>query len=360
MRHLLRRPLQVTSVVGNLRRRFQFFSVVADRTNLYWSRMRIRVVGLAVALALGGCNARTNDDAIDDASPPPDDASLDVDGGVPPDSTVDATYRVLHWNIAGGKENDCQTALITAAVVAYVRARDVDLVGLNEVCPAQYDAIRDALRQEWAKGAGATFSAYVGDATPRVVGNAIFSRFNIVDVTTEKVGQDEFGDRNLLCAKIAASPHLRLCSTHLTPGDATARVQLERVVSRLEGWWNDFGDTVILTGDLNLHPNDVGLDAVYAPGANDPANNPNNAGRYRELDDADPAHCRGYGEGTVPGAGGPCQQGGKIDYILARASSIVNGEYSADTLTIPTTCNGACSDHRAVGGQVTLRILPSN
>lgn len=321
--------------------------------------MRIRTLGLAVALVLGGCSGSTNGEAVDAANPAPDDADtdagLDVDGGMPPDSTVEATYRVLHWNIAGGKENDCQTALITAAVVAYVRDRDVDFVGLNEVCPAQYDAIRDALRQEWAKGAAATFSAYVGDATPRVVGNAIFSRFNIAGVTTEKIGEDEFGDRNLLCAKIAASPHQRFCSTHLTPGDTTARVQLDRVLSRLEGWWTDFGDTVILTGDLNLHPDDVGLNAVYAPGANDPANNPNNAGSYRELDDADPQHCRGYGEGTVPGTGGACQQGGKIDFIFARANRIVNGEYSADTLTVPTTCTGACSDHRAVVGQVKLR-----
>ncbi len=317
--------------------------------------MRIHV--LAVGIVLGGCNAPSNGEVVDASSAPDDaiDAGQDVDGGAPPDPTVEATYRVLHWNIAGGKENDCQTPLITAAVVAYVRERDVDLVGLNEVCPAQYDAIRDALRQEWTLGAS-TFSAYVGDATPRIVGNAIFSRFPVVGITTEKVGQDEFGDRNLLCAKIAATPHLRLCSTHLTPGDATARVQLDRVLTRIEGWWDDLGDTVLLTGDLNLQPNDVGLNAVYAPGANDPANNPNNAGNYRELDDADPMFCQGYGEGTVPGAGGPCQQGGKIDFIFARANRIVNAEYRADTLAVPTTCGGGCSDHRAVFGQVKVRV----
>lgn len=321
--------------------------------------MQIRMIGLAVAFVLGGCSSATNEVVVADANPKPDDADTDagpdVDGGMPPPMTVEATYRVLHWNIAGGKENDCQTGLITTAVVAYVRDRDVDFVGLNEVCPAQYDEIREALRQEWGKGAGATFSAYVGDAAARVVGNGIFSRLDITDVTTEKVGQDEFGDRNLLCAKIAATPHLRLCSTHLTPADTTARLQLQRVLARIEGWWNDFGDTVILTGDLNLHPDDPGLNAVYAPGANDPANNPNNAGNYRELDDDDPAQCPGYGEGTVPGAGGPCQQGGKIDFIFARANRIVNGAYNGDTLAVPTTCNGACSDHRAVVGQVAVR-----
>jgi hypothetical protein len=59
------------------------------------------------------------------------------------------------------------------------------------------------------------------------VGNAIFSRFDITDITTQKIGNDQFGDRNLLCARLAEHPHLRLCSTHLTPADTTARVQLE-------------------------------------------------------------------------------------------------------------------------------------
>lgn len=325
--------------------------------------MQTRSLGITIALVLGGCSASTNDEVVhdanavvDDAAPAELDAAPEPDAGPAPATTVDATYRVLHWNIAGGKENDCQPALITAAVVTYVRDRDVDFVGLNEVCPAQYDAIRDALRAEWGKGAAATFSAFVGDGTARVVGNAIFSRQNITDVTREKLGEDQYGDRNLLCAKIAARPHLRFCSTHLTPGDAAARTQLATVRTRIEGWWQNLGDTVILTGDLNLHPNDGGLDALYAPGANHPANNPTNTGNYRELDDADPAHCPGYGEGTVPGSGGPCGQGGKIDFIFARANRIVGGDYSADTLNIPSTCTGACSDHRAVVGEVKLRV----
>ena len=205
---------------------------------------------------------------------------------------------MLHWNIAGGKENDCQSALITRAVVRYARENDVDFVGLNEVCPAQFEAI---------------------EAAP-------------------------------------ALPHLRFCSTHLTPGDSAARAQLGRVLDRLEQWWDDRRDTVILSGDLNLAANDPGLNTLYTAAANT-RNNPDNRGRYHELDDADPEHCAGYGERSQPGASaGPCSQGQKIDFIFVRENRIVDDAYAGDAFDIPTDCTGVCSDHRAVFGRVRGRV----
>jgi hypothetical protein len=126
------------------------------------------------------------------------------------------------------------------------------------------------------------------------------------------------------------------------------------VHDRIENWWHDNRDTVILSGDLNLKANDFALNDVYAAAANTP-NNPNNRGRYRELDDDDANHCRGYGERSHAGNGGPCGTGGKIDFIFARANRIV-GNYRGDTLNIPGDCTGACSDHRAMTGVVDLRI----
>lgn len=298
-----------------------------------------------------------------DATDEQADAGAGADGGAPDDGAAAPsgpaleTYRVLHWNIAGGKENNCRTPEITRAVVRYVRERNIDFVGLNEVCPAQFESIREALRAYWGKGRNAHFAAFVGDGTRRIVGNAIFSRRNINGVTREKVGEDQYGDRNLLCARLAAYEHLRFCSVHLTPGDTAARRQLRRVHDRIEGWWRDHGDTVILSGDLNIHPNDPGLDAVYSAGANHPRNNPDNRGRYREADDDDTACCPGYGERTLPGtSGGPCRQGGKIDFIFARENRIDGGRYFGNTLDIPNDCTGVCSDHRAVLGQFRLRI----
>jgi endonuclease/exonuclease/phosphatase family metal-dependent hydrolase len=298
------------------------------------------------------------DDTRVDVDEPPADSG-DGPGGDGP-SVIKKTFRVLHWNIAGGKENNCNATRIAAAVVQYVRDRNLDFVGLNEVCPSQYREIRSRLRRYWGKGASAKFSAYVGDETGRVVGNAIFSRFNIRDVTRQKVGQDQWGHRNLLCARLNKYRHLRFCSTHLTPGDATARVQMGRVRSRIEGWWRNRRDTVILTGDLNLHANDHGLNNIYSANANHSRNNPNNRGRYREVDDNDRSHCRGYGERSLPGtAGGPCRDGGKIDFIFVRENRIVDGNYVGDTFNIPTTCTGKCSDHRPVYGRARLKIRPN-
>lgn len=279
-----------------------------------------------------------------------------MDAGPAEPDEVERTWRVLHWNIAGGKENDCEPGLITRAVVRYVREHDVDFVGLNEVCPAQFAAIESALRDHWALGPRFDFAAFVGDGQARVVGNALYSRLGVQNVTRQMVGADQYGARNLLCAQVAALPHLRVCSTHLTPGDATARVQLGRVLDQIEQWWDTRRDTVILTGDLNLTPNDPGLNAVYSDAAST-RNNPDNRGRYRELDDADPAHCPGYGERSVPNTtGGPCGAGGKIDFLFVRENRIVDGAYTGDTFDIPTDCTGVCSDHRAVWGRVRVRV----
>lgn len=265
-------------------------------------------------------------------------------------------FRVFDWNIAGGKENACATTGIKRAVMRFVREANgpVDFVSLNEVCPAQYTAIREALRRHWGKSDTARFAAYASSGGARV-GNAIFSRRNLRKVTRSVIGHDQYGDRSLLCGR-QVGRRVRVCSTHLTPADAKARVQLDRVLERIEAWWVDKRDTVIIAGDLNLNPNDPGLNAMYAADANT-QHNPDNRGKYRELDDDDGDHCRGYGERTLPGtSGGPCGDGGKIDFIFARANRIVSGQYGADALEIPDTCTGACSDHRAIRGWADLRF----
>jgi endonuclease/exonuclease/phosphatase family metal-dependent hydrolase len=288
--------------------------------------------------------------------PPPRDAAPD-----PPDPTAtERNFRVLHWNIAGGKENDCRADLIARAVVRFARDHAADFVGLNEVCRAQHDEIERQLRVLWSVPAAVQFAAYVGDGggTGREVGNSIFARLGFVggSVTREQVGTDRFGNRNLICAQIRTLPHLRFCSTHLTPADDVAGMQLNRVRERIEGWWMDRRDTVILSGDLNLEPNAPPLNSIYSASANTP-NNPSNTGHYREVDDDDPGHCRGYGERSLPGtAGGPCMQGGKIDFILVRENRIVSGDYVGDTFNDPNDCTGVCSDHRAVWGRVHMRI----
>lgn len=298
-------------------------------------------------------------DPTDAAAPSTPDANApepapDASGG--PSGPIERTFRFLTWNIAGGKENDCQTRGITRAVRRFVRDHDIDFVGLNEVCPAQHRAIREALRSEWGLGPRRHFAAYVGDEGGRIVGNGIYARLGLEDVTRHRVGEDRYGNRNLLCGRVPSLPHLRFCSTHLSPGDSKATVQMGRVLERIEGWWQNRRDTVVLSGDLNLQANHRGLDSVYS-GAVDTRNNRNNRGRYREVDDDDPEHCRGFGERSTPRtSGGPCREGGKIDFIFVRQNRIAGGAYSGDTLNIPGDCTGVCSDHRPVKGRVRLTI----
>ncbi len=280
----------------------------------------------------------------------PDEAFDVTQSDVQGAGTVQARYRVLHWNIAGGKIHNCRTGNIKRAVMELVRERDVDFVGLNEICPQQYEEIRLALKNHWGKNA--RFSAWVRGGR---VGNAIFSRFALDEITKMKLGEDRYGDRNLLCGRVRNRPHLRFCSTHLSP-NGKAPGQLDRAFNRVERWWENRRDTVIVAGDFNIRPNEPAFNSVYAFDV-DTRNNRNNHGRYHELDDDDPQHCRGYGERTVPNTtGGPCGEGGKIDMIFVRRNRIVDNKYFANSLDIPQDCGGACSDHRAVIGSALLRI----
>lgn len=265
-------------------------------------------------------------------------------------------FTTLHWNIAGGKENACRPDLIRRAVMRFVRESNtpVDFISLNEVCEAQYEAIDEALRAYWKKGRNDRFGAFQPSNGSRV-GNAFFSRRDVTDITRQELGTDQYGKRYLLCG-LQVNRRLRVCTTHLTPGDPQARAQLGRVLTRIEQWWDNRSDTVVIGGDLNLHPNDSALNAMYAAGANT-QNNPNNSGAYREVDDDDAQNCRGYGERTVPSTGGgPCGAGGKIDFTFVRANRIVGGDYRGDSLNIPDDCTGVCSDHRPLRGFATVRF----
>ena len=293
----------------------------------------------------------------DEDGPAEQEPSEDPDPEQPDVVTVKTTnFRTLHWNIAGGKENGCKTEGITRAVMRYVKDGNapMDFISLNEVCRSQYLAIRSELVKHWGKKGNAKFSAFEASGKSRV-GVAIFSRQNLRGITRHEVGADKWGKRHLLCGR-QVNRRVRVCTTHLTPGDATARKQLVRVLARIEGWWHHNRDTVIIGGDFNIQSNDPGFDKMYSSKANTP-NNRSNHGHYREWDDNDANHCKGYGQRSQPGTTrGPCQAGSKIDFIFARENRIVNQKYGARTLDIPRDCTGVCSDHRAVRGWARIRF----
>jgi endonuclease/exonuclease/phosphatase family metal-dependent hydrolase len=268
------------------------------------------------------------------------------------------TYRVWLWNVAGWMMHGGSTTTgLVAAVTASIRDSSAQLVAVNELCGAQYTAIRAELaRTGWSQPGGGhshfephTTTACGGDA----FGLAIFSRAPLGPADRFALADDGREPRRLLCAPLAARPRLRFCTTHLTPFDpqVSAR-QVAEVRGHLDAY-HAAGDTVVLAGDLNVQPHVPRLDDWYSRRVAGP-HNAGNTGAYRELDDTDDA-CPGYGEATTEGnAEGRCGAAAKIDFILVREDRITGG-YRADALPIPRTCrSGGCSDHRILTGTLTL------
>ena len=290
--------------------------------------------------------------------------TADADPSISDVSVETRTVNVWQWNVAGWKlHHGSTTDGLIAAAVSSIRNRDADFVAFNELCHRQYTAIITALRgagwptdpSNFARFSAGTDTGCGGDS----FGNAIFSRAPLGSadrVVLPSDGKPE--QRSLLCAPLRDVAGVRLCTTHITPsnevidGKKINETQLATVRARLDHY-DSAGDAVIIAGDFNAQPNYGRLNDWYSPSVDGP-NNPNNSGRYRELDDADPAHCLGYGENTAAdGPGGPCGSGKKIDLIFVPENRI-HGGYSGDSLSISQACGGACSDHRIVIGTVTV------
>jgi endonuclease/exonuclease/phosphatase family metal-dependent hydrolase len=281
-------------------------------------------------------------------------------------ATVDATYRILTWNVAGwAMHRGSTTDGLTSAVTNAIRNQSAQFVALNELCLGQHDAIRRALRNagwpqdpdNFARFAETNPAPCGGDG----VGIALYSKAPLGEASRYTLPDDGRNEkRKLLCAPLERRPHMRFCTTHITTSNEVIngikinKRQLDHVLARLEAF-HGAGDTVVIAGDFNAQPDYGRLDGWYSASLSH-ANNRSNTGAYRELDDTHPG-CPGYGETTTaPGnTEGPCGLGKKIDLIFARENRIV-GSYSGDSLTIPSGCGGRCSDHRILTGTVTVRV----
>jgi endonuclease/exonuclease/phosphatase family metal-dependent hydrolase len=283
-----------------------------------------------------------------------------VDAGtVAPAGTVTATYHVWTWNVAGWKMHRGSTTdgLITALTDS-IRNRAADFAALNELCWSQYKAVQANLRDSGWPQDVTNFSRFEPHNSTACGGEpfglAIFSKAPLGAADRYALADDGTSEtRKLLCAPLEARPHLRFCTTHLTPWEADYNVaQLNQVLSHVEAY-NAAGDTVIIAGDFNAQPSYGRLNSWYSPSL-DTTYNGGNQGAYRELDDTD-ARCPGYGENTVADGDGPCGPGKKIDLIFVRENRLA-GPYDGDSLSISTSCGGPCSDHRITIGTVTVAV----
>ncbi|MDG4794868.1 endonuclease/exonuclease/phosphatase family protein [Micromonospora sp. WMMD1082] len=294
-------------------------------------------------------------------------AALLLAGGAVPAraATVDASYNVWTWNVAGWKLNRGSTTNgLIPALANSIRNRSSHFAALNELCWSQYKAVQANLRNSGWPQDVENFSRFEPHNETGCGGEpfgvAIFSRAPLGAANRYALAADGSSEtRKLLCAPLEARPKLRFCTTHITPsnevigGQKINERQLGEVLGRLEAFHGN-GDTVIVAGDFNAQPNYGRLDGWYSASLNHP-NNTNNRGAYRELDDTE-STCYGYGEKTQEsGDLGPCGQVKKVDLIFVRESRIV-GSYSGDSLAIATNCGGLCSDHRILVGTVTVSI----
>ncbi|MEV4753795.1 endonuclease/exonuclease/phosphatase family protein [Micromonospora sp. NPDC049559] len=283
-----------------------------------------------------------------------------------PAAAVTATYDAWTWNVAGWKMHRGSTTdgLITALANS-IRNRDSDFAALNELCWSQYKAVQSNLRGSGWPQDVENFSRFEPHNDTACGGEpfglAIFSRAPLGAANRYALAEDGSSERRkLLCAPLEARPHLRFCTTHITPsndvinGEKINETQLGEVLARVEAF-HAAGDTVIIAGDFNAQPHYGRLNPWYAPSL-DVANNSGNTGAYRELDDTD-SRCVGYGETTVADGNteGLCGQGKKIDLIFVREDRLA-GAYDGDSLSIATSCGGPCSDHRILIGTVTVSV----
>jgi endonuclease/exonuclease/phosphatase family metal-dependent hydrolase len=310
-----------------------------------------------------------------------------------------AIYDVWEWNVAGSTIHggSVSDGLVEASVESIVRRR-VEFAAFNELCWQQYQALATQLLAAGWPQDPSNFSRFAeqqsGSASVcagQPFGVALFSALPLGPAEARPLPPDGSDQRRqLLCAPLRDESGVRFCTTHITTsGDLSSSNglphnvnQLNAVLKQLEAYRAD-GATVVIAGDFNAQPSYRRLDNWYSSGLDVPANQ-DNAGSYRELDDNDSAHCRGFGEWTAagpPGALPPCAGSestctvaaadgcGKIDLIFVREDRIV-GDYTSDSLAISSSCDrardrdrdrseeysaGSCSDHRIVTG--TVRVL---
>ncbi|MFI7605058.1 endonuclease/exonuclease/phosphatase family protein [Micromonospora sp. NPDC049366] len=291
---------------------------------------------------------------------------LVASAGVSAAAAVTATYNVWTWNVAGWTMHRGSTSNGLIEVISNsIRNRSSNLAALNELCWSQYKAVQWNLRatgwgedeENYSRFASTNDTGCGGEKS----GIALFSKAPMGPSQSFTLPDDgRVEQRKLLCAPLEARPHLRFCTTHITTssevigGSPINQRQLDAVRAQVDAY-NAAGDTVIIAGDFNAQPSYNRLDKWYSSSVNT-ANNPDNEGFHRELDDRD-SRCVGYGENTQDDGtpAGPCGPGKKIDMIFVREDKIV-GSYDGDSLSISQSCGGACSDHRILIGTVTVTV----
>ncbi|MDJ0380247.1 endonuclease/exonuclease/phosphatase family protein [Streptomyces sp. G-G2] len=297
------------------------------------TRRRLAAVGLALTLAAAALGwARTSADT------PLWDGSREAD----PDAGESVV--VLQWNICGAahqcvNHGGTGNGTSIARLVSEAALRQPDLLGVNEICRGQFQALEGLFKVRGVLLHGAyqemhgNVPACGGDTS---YGLAVFSRQELTGPPVYRAFTDTDGEtyqaegrsepvrRGLLCVPTRArGQRMTFCGAHA----GTAAGQLLEAHAWLAGP-AAFPPAipVILAGDLNQQPNEVSLAGLYAHTRGEKERRDPD-GRFLEADernrrwfrmggtggvrcqDPEPARCR---NGAPTAA-----DGRKIDYIFA-------------------------------------------
>jgi endonuclease/exonuclease/phosphatase family metal-dependent hydrolase len=289
------------------------------------------------------------------------------------------TVKTLSWNLAGAAMNDGDYYVVDR-LMTEVRARQPDVLLLNEVCDGQFDNLGAKLAQAgWAMsgnfqitGSGANPTCFNADGGDLTEGIAVFVRGTVVStqnyrfrhpdhrlVTTPST--EPLGTRGVACTTVRFSDTTvdsKVCVTHLEtgyPSNMSAGYQAQELgrVFGPEARQRPF----ILGGDTNIDtlPESEHIGALYAA--------PLGTGEFNEVEQAracvtaQPCEVYQGGSDTFLG-GGPDAEQKKLDYVFADrwhfAVPIGRVVVNDDVGLCGEQRDAPCSDHKLLYSELLL------
>lgn len=258
--------------------------------------------------------------------------------GVAPATAAPAPVSFLQFNMCGADCGGTSQARADELAQAILTQRPT-VVSVNESCRADLTRVQTALSSA-GYAMHLSYRASIpggrGGCAGSDYGNAVLTVAppKDVDLTTFTAQAGGIDRRGMVCVLISQGTNIRVCSTHLVPGNAGLAVRDAQIAEVLQATAK-YTVPIALLGDFNEWPGGRPLDRVYAP-----QHGGNSAGAYLEA-------------GSVTAAGRPCRCGAatagsaKLDYIFLQASRWT--PVSSRVSTAQT------SDHRMVWTTATSR-----
>jgi hypothetical protein len=229
--------------------------------------LRAAVAGCLIACLVGCTTMATGSNPVGSNTVGPLTGPPDPAGGVQA-----GPVRVLQMNLCSSGIAGCYTGRSTAEAAAVVRAEAPDLVTLNEVCQNDVSTLERVLAD--AVRGGVVASAFqaardgrTGEAyrcrNGQQYGIGLVSRWPAVPGSSAGGGiypaqdREDPEERAWLCADVAATPAIAVCTTHLayTKREVTiaqCRYLFGTVMAELRA--RAGASALVLGGDLNLGP----------------------------------------------------------------------------------------------------------